>query len=84
LRSRRGLCLSYAALLQLLKRSKNARALAIEFGETVLEVRNLLIRRIVHRHARSRLQDKTEVIRGTVRQSLMLTRCTISTICCEE
>ena len=49
-----------AAPLQLLKRSKNARALAIEFGETVLEIRNLLIRGIVHRHALSRLHDKTE------------------------
>jgi hypothetical protein len=60
LRSRRGRCLTHAALLQLLKRSKNARALGIEFGETVLEIRNLLIKGIVHRHAHSRLQDRAE------------------------
>jgi hypothetical protein len=44
----------------LLKRSKDARALAIEFGETVLEIRDLLIRGIVHRYALSRLHNKTE------------------------
>lgn len=37
--------------LQLLKRSNNACALAIEFGETVLEIGDLLMRGVVRRHA---------------------------------
>jgi hypothetical protein len=44
----------------LLKRSKDARALAIEFGKTVLEIRDLLIRGIVYRYALSRFHDETE------------------------
>ena len=81
LRRRRGLHLNRGAPLQLLKRSKNARALAIEFGETVLEIRNLLIRGVVHRHALSRLHDKTEDHSFGNKTNFVLTR---STIRCEE
>src|SRR5262245_44882805 len=54
LRGRRG------APLQLLERSKNARTLSVELSEAVLEIRDLFIRGIVHRHALSRLHDDAE------------------------
>src|SRR5215204_3635161 len=63
LRRRRGLHLNRGALLQLLKRSKNAHALAIELSETVLEICNLFISGVVHCRALSRLRDKLSIIR---------------------